>query len=166
MDARYAWVSEVCASCIHRQGEDSHGLTFSDHVDQILTHKLWGWLAFIGMMSLMFVCIFVVAKWPMDWITGGKDWLANLVRAHMDAGDLRSLIVDGVIGGVGNVVIFLPQILILFFFLGLLEDSGYGARGVHHGSHDVARRAAREIIRATAQFVRLRDPRHHGHAHD
>jgi len=128
VDARYAWVSEVCASCIHRQGEDSHGLTFSDHMDQILTHKLWGWLAFIGMMSLMFVCIFVVAKWPMDWITAGKDWLANLVRAHMDAGDLRSLIVDGVIGGVGNVVIFLPQILILFFFLGLLEDSGYMAR--------------------------------------
>jgi len=128
VDARYAWVSEVCASCIHRQGEDSHGLTFSDHVDQILTHKLWGWLAFIGMMALMFVCIFVVAKWPMDWITAGKDWLADLVRAHMGAGDLRSLIVDGVIGGVGNVVIFLPQILILFFFLGLLEDSGYMAR--------------------------------------
>ncbi len=128
VDARYAWVSEVCASVIHRRGEDSHGLTFTDHVDQILTHKLWGWLAFVTMMALMFVCIFVVAKWPMDWIDGAKDWLANLVRSHMADGDFRSLVVDGVIGGVGNVVIFLPQILILFFFLGLLEDSGYMAR--------------------------------------
>jgi ferrous iron transport protein B len=128
VDARYAWVSEVCASVIHRRGEDSHGLTFTDHVDQILTHKLWGWLAFVGMMALMFVCIFVVAKWPMDWIGDAKDWVANLVRAHMADGDFRSLVVDGVIGGVGNVVVFLPQILILFFFLGLLEDSGYMAR--------------------------------------
>ncbi len=128
VDARYAWVSEVCASTVHRQGEDSHGLTFSDHIDQILTHRVWGWLAFIGMMSLMFVCIFVVAKWPMEWIGDAKDALANFVRAHMADGDFRSLVVDGVIGGVGNVVVFLPQILILFFFLGLLEDSGYMAR--------------------------------------
>src|SRR5204863_532702 len=62
------------------------------------------------------------------WITAAKDWVANSVRAHMPDGDFRSLIVDGVINGVGNVVIFLPQILILFFFLGLLEDSGYMAR--------------------------------------
>src|SRR5204863_6409265 len=62
------------------------------------------------------------------WITAAKDWVANSVRAHMPDGDLRSLVVDGVINGVGNVVIFLPQILILFFFLGLLEDSGYMAR--------------------------------------
>jgi ferrous iron transport protein B len=128
VEARYAWVSEVCADVVHRRGEDAHGLTLSDHLDQLLTHKLWGWVAFIGMMTLVFVCIFVVAKWPMDWISSGKDWLATLVRTHMPDGDLRSLVVDGVINGVGNVVIFLPQILILFFFLGLLEDSGYMAR--------------------------------------
>ena len=128
VDARYAWVSEVCASVTHRRGEDSHGLTFSDHVDQILTHKLWGWVAFIGMMVLMFVCIFVVAQAPMDWIRAGMQALAKWTGGHLPEGDLRSLIVDGVIGGVGNVIIFLPQILILFFFLGLLEDSGYMAR--------------------------------------
>ena len=128
VDARYAWVSEVCASVTHRRGEDSHGLTFSDHVDQILTHKLWGWVAFVGMMVLMFVCIFVVAQAPMDWIRAGMQALAKWTGAHLPDGDLRSLVVDGVIGGVGNVVVFLPQILILFFFLGLLEDSGYMAR--------------------------------------
>ena len=128
VDARYAWVSEICASVVHRRGEDAHGLTFSDHVDQILTHKLWGWVAFVGMMALMFVCIFVVAQAPMDWIRAGMQALAKWTGAHLPEGDLRSLIVDGVIGGVGNVVVFLPQILILFFFLGLLEDSGYMAR--------------------------------------
>ena len=128
VDARYAWVSEICAAVVHRRGEDSHGLTFSDHVDQILTHKLWGWVAFVGMMALMFVCIFVVAQAPMDWIRAGMQALAKWTGAHLPEGDLRSLIVDGVIGGVGNVVVFLPQILILFFFLGLLEDSGYMAR--------------------------------------
>ncbi len=128
VDARYAWVSEVCASTVHRQGEDSHGLTFSDHIDQILTHKLWGWLAFVGMMALMFVCIFVVAQAPMDWIRAAMQAVAKWTGAHLPPGDLRSLVVDGVIVGVGNVVVFLPQILILFFFLGLLEDSGYMAR--------------------------------------
>jgi len=128
VDARYAWVSEVCASVVHRRGEDAHGLTFSDHVDQILTHKLWGWVAFVAMMALMFVCIFIVAQAPMDWIRDGMGALAKWAGAHMPEGDLRSLVVDGVIGGVGNVVVFLPQILILFFFLGLLEDSGYMAR--------------------------------------
>ncbi len=128
VDARYAWVSEVCASVVHRRGEDTHGLTLTDRMDQVLTHRLWGWLAFVGMMALMFVCIFIVAKWPMEWIGEGKDWLADLVRSHMADGDFRSLVVDGVINGVGNVVVFLPQILILFLFLGLLEDSGYMAR--------------------------------------
>ena len=128
VDARYAWVSEVCASVVHRQGEDSHGLTFSDHIDRILTHRVWGWVAFVGMMALMFVCIFVVAQAPMDWIRAGMQAVAKWTGAHLPEGDLRSLVVDGVIGGVGNVVVFLPQILILFFFLGLLEDSGYMAR--------------------------------------
>ncbi|MEO6784623.1 MAG: ferrous iron transport protein B, partial [Chthoniobacteraceae bacterium] len=128
VDARYAWVSEVCASVVHRRGEDSHGLTFSDHVDQVLTHKLWGWLAFLGMMTGVFLCIFLVAKWPMDWISAVVDAIAGWTGAHMPEGDLQSLVSDGVIRGVGAVVIFLPQILILFFFLGLLEDSGYMAR--------------------------------------
>jgi len=128
VDARYDWVADVCEEAIHRRGEGADGLTLSDRVDAVLTHKLWGWLCFIGLMGLMFVCIYFVAQWPMDWIQSGTDWLANFVEKHMGAGDLRSLLKDGIIAGVGNVVKFLPQILILFFFLGLLEDSGYMAR--------------------------------------
>ena len=128
VDARYAWVADVCAAVVHRQGEDAHGLTISDHLDQLLTHKLWGWVAFLGMMALMFFCIFFVAQAPMDWINQGVEVLAQWTKAHLPPGDLQSLVSDGVIHGVGAVVVFLPQILILFFFLGLLEDSGYMAR--------------------------------------
>ena len=128
VDARYDWVSAICATSIHRRGEDSEGLTVSDHLDMLLTHRVWGWVAFVGMMALMFFCIFFIAQTPMDWIAHGMKALAAWAGGFLPAGDLRSLVTDGIIGGVGGVVIFLPQILILFFFLGLLEDSGYMAR--------------------------------------
>ncbi len=128
VDARYDWVSAICATAIHRRGEDAQGLTMSDRLDILLTHRLWGWAAFVGMMALMFFCIFFIAQTPMDWIAQGMKALANWLGAFFPEGDLRSLVTDGIIGGVGGVIIFLPQILILFFFLGLLEDSGYMAR--------------------------------------
>jgi ferrous iron transport protein B len=128
VDARYDWVAEICSGVIHRKGEDFEGLTISDRVDRILIHKVWGWVAFLTMMALMFLCIFVVADKPMGWIEAGFNWLGEFAKTKIPEGDFQSLIVDGVIGGVGGVVIFLPQILILFLFLGLLEDSGYMAR--------------------------------------
>ncbi len=128
VDARYDWSAEICSASVHRRGEDTEGLTISDHMDMVLTHKVWGWLAFLGAMAAMFACIFFVAQWPMDWINKGIGALGAWVGGLMPDGDVRSLVVDGIIGGVGGVVIFLPQILILFFFLGLLEDSGYMAR--------------------------------------
>jgi ferrous iron transport protein B len=79
-------------------------------------------------MGLMFFCIFTVAQYPMDWIKAGMSWFAGWVGDQMPPSDLRSLVTDGVIEGVGAVVVFLPQILILYFFLGILEDSGYMAR--------------------------------------
>lgn len=128
VDARYDWVSAICAAAIHRRGEDTEGLTISDRLDMILTHRVWGWAAFIAMMTLMFFCIFTVASYPMDWIDGGFEALKGWVQTKIPDGNLQSLVVDGIISGVGGVVIFLPQILVLFFFLGLLEDSGYMAR--------------------------------------
>ncbi len=128
VDARYDWISAICATSIHRRGEDAEGLTMSDHLDMLLTHCVWGWVAFVGMMALMFFCIFFIAQTPMDWISHGMKALAAWAGGFLPAGDLRSLVTDGIIGGVGGVVVFLPQILILFFFLGLLEDSGYMAR--------------------------------------
>jgi ferrous iron transport protein B len=128
VDARYDWVAEICSAAIHRRGEGADGLTPTDHLDQILTHRVWGWLAFVAMMTLMFFCIFKLATYPMDWIDGGISALGDWVKTLIAPGDLQSLVVDGVIAGVGGVVMFLPQILVLFFFLGLLEDSGYMAR--------------------------------------
>ena len=127
VEARYEWIHQVCERATRTSGNFS-GLTVSDRLDMILTHRLWGWVAFLGALGLMFFCIFTLAQIPMDWIDAGAHWASQWVSAHMADGDLRSLIVDGVIPGVGGVVIFLPQILILFFFLGLLEDSGYMAR--------------------------------------
>ena len=128
VDARYDWVAAICSAVVRRQGEDTEGLTLSDRLDMVFTHKLWGWVAFVAMMALMFFCIFTVAAYPMDWIDGGISALKDWASARMSPGNLQSLVVDGIISGVGGVVIFLPQILVLFFFLGLLEDSGYMAR--------------------------------------
>ena len=129
VEARYEWIHQVCNRAVHQsESQGGTGLTITDRLDAILTHRVWGWLAFLGAMTLMFFCIFTLAKLPMDWIKAGTDWMSQSVNSHMPESNLRSLIVDGVIAGVGGVVIFLPQILILYFFLGLLEDSGYMAR--------------------------------------
>ena len=100
----------------------------SDRIDAVVTHPVWGWLVLAGVMTLLFVSIFSLAQAPMDWIGNQTAALANWVKAGMAPGDLRNLITDGVIGGVGTIVTFLPQILILFFVIGLLENTGYMAR--------------------------------------
>jgi ferrous iron transport protein B len=102
--------------------------TFSDKLDRVLTHKLWGMLIFVGIMALMFQSIFTFAEYPMNWIEAGVGWVGEAVAGLLPPGDLRSLIVDGAIAGVGAVVVFLPQICLLFLFIGLLEDTGYMAR--------------------------------------
>jgi ferrous iron transport protein B len=127
VDARYDWIGQVCAAAHHR-GDSHHAVSLSDKVDGWLTDRVWGWVAFLGMMTLMFLCIFVVAQYPMDWLDGACTGLAGWVAKHLPESDLRSLLTDGAIAGVGRVVVFLPQILILYFFLGILEDTGYMAR--------------------------------------
>ncbi|MEK0445022.1 MAG: ferrous iron transport protein [Verrucomicrobiota bacterium] len=126
VDARYQWITQICQAAV--RGSATHTFTLSDRLDRVLTHRLWGSLAFISAMTLMFLSIFSLAKIPMDWIDAGHTALADWVQSHLPEGDFRSLLVDGVIAGVSGVVIFLPQILTLTFFLGLLEDSGYMAR--------------------------------------
>lgn len=108
--------------------ETDRGETFSDRLDRILTHKIWGTLIFIGIMTLMFQSIFTFARLPMDAMQSAVDWLGATVGQIIPRGDLNSLLVDGVIAGVGAVVVFLPQILLLFLFIGFLEDTGYMAR--------------------------------------
>ncbi len=104
------------------------GETLSDKLDRVLTHRTWGTLIFIGVMTLMFQSIFTFARIPMDALQNGVDWLGGAVGRLIPPGDLNSLLVDGVIAGVGAVVVFLPQILLLFLFIGFLEDTGYMAR--------------------------------------
>ncbi len=127
VDARYAWISRVCSAALHKGGAHD-AISISDRLDGWLTHRVWGWVGFIGIMALMFFCIFTVAQYPMDWIDSATAALADWVKEQMPDTDLRGLLTDGVIAGVGGVVIFLPQILVLFFFLGILEDTGYMAR--------------------------------------
>ena len=124
--ARYDYAQGVCERVIRSSGSNSE--EFSDRLDGIFTHRIWGWVTFGCAMGLMFFSIFTVATYPMDWVEQFFSTVASWVRSTMPTGDLRDLITDGVIAGVGGVLVFLPQILILFFFIGLLEDSGYMAR--------------------------------------
>ncbi len=97
-------------------------------IDDILTHRLLGFPIFIFFMWLMFQITFTVGSYPMDWIDSGVGWLGESIKNSMSEGPLRDLLVDGIIGGVGGVIIFLPNILILFFFISFMEDTGYMAR--------------------------------------
>ena len=97
-------------------------------IDSIVTHKYFGFPIFFFFMWIMFECTFRLGNYPMEWIEGGVGWLGNWVRGIMADGMLKDLIVDGIIGGVGGVIVFLPNILILYAFISFMEDSGYMAR--------------------------------------
>jgi ferrous iron transport protein B len=124
--ARYDWVARILDGVCRRHLQQHRSA--SDRIDAVLTHKLWGTLAFIATMAVLFSSIFILAVPLMDFIDGLVGGLAGWVEGVMPPGALQSLLVDGVIGGVGAVVIFLPQILILFLFIAVLEDCGYMAR--------------------------------------
>lgn len=123
---RYARVAEIQQAVTTELAPP--GETFSDKLDRVVTHKVWGTLIFLAVMFLIFQCIFTFAEYPMTWLEQGVAWAGDHVAAAMPPGDLRDLLIDGVIAGVGGVVVFLPQILMLFLFIGLLEDTGYMAR--------------------------------------
>jgi len=124
--ARYDAIQKVCDQAVKKSDKNKPSTT--DRLDSFFLHKVWGWVALIGIMTLLFSLIFSYAEIPMGWIDTAFTWLANKVTNLMPPGDLRDLITDGIIAGVGGVVIFLPQILILFFFIGLMEDTGYMSR--------------------------------------
>ena len=123
---RYARIAEIHQAVTFEIAPP--GEIFSDKLDRVLTHKIWGTLIFIGIMTLMFQSIFTFAQVPMDALQAAVDWLGGVVGKLIPSGDLNSLLVNGVIAGVGAVIVFLPQILLLFLFIGFLEDTGYMAR--------------------------------------
>ena len=126
IEGRYLAVSRIQEAVTKETAPP--GETFSDRLDRVLTHKLWGTLLFVVIMTVMFQSIFTFARIPMDAMQSAVDWLGNTVANLIPPGELNSLLVDGVIAGVGAVIVFLPQILLLFLFIGFLEDTGYMAR--------------------------------------
>jgi ferrous iron transport protein B len=96
--------------------------------DKILTNKWLGFPVFLLLMWAMFQSTFTLGSYPVEWIDSGVNWLGNMLKNSMAEGPLRDLLVDGIVGGVGGVIVFLPNILILFFFISLMEDTGYMAR--------------------------------------
>ena len=123
---RFLRIRQACAAAVHEVGDDDNSL--SDKIDDYALHPAWGWLIFAGMMFLVFWTLFWIAQWPMGWIESGVGAIGAGVNALLPEGDLADLLVDGVIGGVGGVLVFIPQIALLFFFISLLEGSGYMAR--------------------------------------
>ena len=126
VESRYKWIYQIYRSAVSRTKNTQKSI--HDKIDEVVTHRVWGFVIFFGLMGIMFQTIFAWANYPMELIGIGFDWLGSGVGAILPPGDLHDLIVNGAIGGVGAVVTFLPQILFLFLFLGFLEDTGYMAR--------------------------------------
>jgi ferrous iron transport protein B len=125
-ELRYRFVGAVYRDIVVAKNQEA--VTVSDKVDKILTNRALGLPIFLGLMWLVFNFVFTAGAPFQEWIEAGVEWLGNWVGGNMAEGDLKSLIVDGVIGGVGGVIVFLPNILLLFFAIALLEGTGYMAR--------------------------------------
>lgn len=102
--------------------------TIGDKIDAIVTHRIWGFPIFFALMWFMFFCTFTLGAYPQEWIEAGVGWLYDTVRGLMEDGPFKDMLTDGVINGVGSVLVFLPNIMILYLFISMLEDSGYLAR--------------------------------------
>ena len=125
--ARYQWIKERTRGAIERR-RDTRQAASSDRIDRWLTHRWFGMFFFLLLMFLVFQSITLVASAPMQWIENGVALFGDWVGAWFSPGPLQSLLVEGIISGVGSVLVFLPQIAILFFFIALMEDCGYMSR--------------------------------------
>jgi ferrous iron transport protein B len=123
---RYGWIRQATAGCVRRP--DKRPVTWTDMLDKVLTHRVWGTLVFLVLMFCVFEAIFLVADPVKNLFDVAKDWLAAQLAALLPPGPFTDLLADGVLKGVGSVVVFLPQIVILFGFIAILEDCGYMAR--------------------------------------
>jgi ferrous iron transport protein B len=124
---RYAWIRQLLDGVVDR-GSTSNITTTTDRLDRFLTHRVWGLLAFCLLMIVVFQALYTLADPMMGWIEERQSELGEAVGNLLPIGPLRSLIVDGAIAGVGGVLVFLPQIVLLFLFIAVLEDCGYMAR--------------------------------------
>ena len=128
MDAKYGFIHGALEESGYTTGDKKDTYQTTHLIDKILTNKYLGFPIFFLILLLMFTATFVIGQYPMDWIDAGVAWLGDFISQNMPAGPVKAMLVDGVIGGVGAVIVFLPQILILYFFISYMEDSGYMAR--------------------------------------
>ena len=126
-DAKYGFIAGALKETLI-DGKKKHKNKRTSRIDAIVTHKYWGYPIFLLFIFTMFQSTFTLGQYPKDWIGAAVNWLGNLIQNNMADGSLRDLLVHGIIGGVGGVIVFLPNILILYFFISLMEDSGYMAR--------------------------------------
>lgn len=123
---KYGFISGALAET-YRPGDKEEAKT-TRIIDSFVTNKLFGFPIFIFLMWLMFEATFSIGAYPMEWIENGVAWLSEIIGNYMPSGPLKDLLIDGILGGVGGVIVFLPNILILYLFISFMEDSGYMAR--------------------------------------
>ena len=128
MDAKYGFINGALTEAGYSTGtkEDTYRMTHL--IDRVLSSRYLGFPIFFAILFVMFQTTFALGQYPMDWIEAAVEWLGGWLGQTLPEGPVRSMLVDGVVGGVGAVIVFLPQILILYFFISLMEDSGYMAR--------------------------------------
>ena len=127
-DLRYTYIDQILDDVEYKMDKDVEKISFSEKVDNILTHKWFGPIIYVGLLYFIFQSIFTWATVPMDFIDMYIGKFGNFISSILPNGLFRDLMVDGIIAGVGAIVIFLPQILLLMFFMILLEDTGYMTR--------------------------------------
>ena len=125
-EARYADVGRMVSRAMKRAEQTP--VSLSEKLDRVFLHRVWGYVIFVALMAFLFQAMFSWASVPMDLIKAGVNELGDGITKIMPPGDLRDLLINGVLGGVGNTIVFLPQILLLFLFISILEDTGYLAR--------------------------------------
>jgi ferrous iron transport protein B len=128
MDAKYGFINGALTEAEYLTGNKNDTYRTTHIIDSVLSNKYLGFPVFFFILFVMFQTTFSLGQYPMDWIEMAVAWLGEKVGNALPDGPLRSLIVDGAIAGVGSVIVFMPQILILYFFISLMEDSGYMAR--------------------------------------
>ena len=128
MDAKYGFIHGAFQEAGFAEGKKQDTYQTTHFLDAIITHKYFGFPLFFLFLYIMFQATFSIGQYPMDWIDAGVAALGDWVSRSMPDGPVKAMLVDGVIGGVGAVIVFLPQILILYFFISFMEDSGYMAR--------------------------------------
>ncbi len=128
VDAKYAFIQGALAETYEKYQEERPRRTITDKIDGIVTNKWAAFPIFILLLWFIFWATFTIGQYPMDWIDALIGWVGDFFGKFMKDGWVKDLLVDGIIGGVGSVLVFLPNIMILYFFISLMEDSGYMAR--------------------------------------